>query len=656
MCGIAGLVRMGSIRACESDERTALLMADALAHRGPDDTGVWADGTGVVLGHKRLAILDLSVAGHQPMSSRSSRYVIVFNGEIYNHLELRNALATVTGSYIWRGQSDTETILECFEAWGVERTLKQMVGMFAIALWDKRDRTLTLMRDRFGEKPLYYGWNNNNFLFGSELKALTVHPEWSAEIDREALSLYLRYGYVPTPYSIWRGIKKLPPGSYVVLAGATTGRPVLCDPIAYWSARTFSDQGGVKNQTDALATDELDRLLHQSVKGQMLSDVPVGAFLSGGIDSSTVVAVMQSEALRPVQTFTIGFTERDYDESRYAKAVAQHLKTDHIEMHVSPADAQGLISRLPTMYDEPFSDVSQLPTHLVSVLAKQRVSVSLSGDGGDELFGGYNRHVLGSQLWSRMQKVPLGIRQLLGNLVIKISPTGWDKLGGYLPNSLRQPMLGDKVHKLAGLCAAAAPEDIYKWLVSHEREPERLLLGSEGHSKVLTTWAQTEAEQFQQTSVNERMMFNDVVGYLTDDILCKVDRAAMAVSLETRVPLLDHRIAEFAFSLPLHMKIRSGQGKWLLRQVLNRYVPQELIDRPKQGFGVPLDSWLRGPLRKWAESLLEPSRLRKEGYLNAELVTEKWREHISEQRNWQNWLWNVLMFQAWHEKWVNGVK
>jgi len=656
MCGIAGLVRVGPSGARESDERTALLMANALAHRGPDDTGVWADGTGVVLSHKRLAILDLSVAGHQPMNSRSGRYVIVFNGEIYNHLELRSALATLTGSYIWRGQSDTETILECFEAWGIEHTLKQMVGMFAIALWDKTERTLTLMRDRFGEKPLYYGWNRNNFLFGSELKALTAHPEWSAEIDREALSLYLRYGYVPTPYTIWRGIKKLQPGSYVVLASITTGRSVACDPVAYWSARTLSDQGVAKDQTDALATDELDRLLHQSVKSQMLSDVPVGAFLSGGIDSSAVVAVMQSEALRPVQTFTIGFTEKDYDESRYAMAVARHLKTDHIEMCVSPADVQGLISRLPTMYDEPFSDVSQLPTHLVSVLAKQHVSVSLSGDGGDELFGGYNRHVLGSQLWSCMQRVPLGIRQLLGNLTIKISPTGWDKLCSYLPNNVRQPMLGDKVHKLASLCAAAGPEDIYKWLVSHEREPVKLLLGLDRSSTEPITWAQKECSQLQQASIAERMMFNDIVGYLTDDILCKVDRAAMAVSLETRVPLLDHRIAEFAFSLPLHMKIRSGQGKWLLRQVLNRYLPQELVDRPKQGFGVPLDSWLRGPLREWAQTLLEPSRLQKEGYLNVELVAEKWREHLSGQRNWQNWLWNVLMFQAWHEKWVIDVE
>jgi asparagine synthase (glutamine-hydrolysing) len=626
-------------------------MVNALAHRGPDDVGVWADSAGVALAHRRLSIIELSAAGHQPMVSGSGRYILVFNGEIYNHLALRQTLAD-TEPQKWLGHSDTETLLACIEAWGLEQTLKQLVGMFAIALWDRTEGSLALARDRFGEKPLYYGWNHGKFLFGSELKALVAHPNWSAEVDRHALSLYVRYGYVPTPYSIWAEIKKLVPGSYLILSSVDLANNVQAKPIVYWSARAFVDQAKPQKLTDIEATKKLDQLLQQSINGQMLADVPLGAFLSGGIDSSTVVAMMQAESALPVQTFTIGFSEKDYDEATYAKAVAQHLKTSHTELYVSAKDALDLIPQLSNIYDEPFADASQLPTHLVSLLARQHVKVSLSGDGGDELFGGYNRHRFGPKIWRSLQKMPLGLRHFLGETIKKISPMNWDKFGNVLPQSIRQPTFGDKAHKLAGLSMATTVEDVYQWLVSSDRDPEQVLTEMYSDWVMQGTWAATEMSLLQCEDSAERMMFNDVVAYLTDDILCKVDRAAMAIGLETRVPLLDHRIAEFAFQLPQNMKIRNGQGKWLLRQVLDRYVPSVLIERPKQGFGVPIDTWLRGPLRDWAEGLLAPSRLRREGFFNEQLVTTRWQEHLSGKKNWQYWLWNILMFQAWQARWM----
>lgn len=651
MCGIAGLIDLEFANNSADHERIARSMANALVHRGPDDIGVWVDSVGVALAHRRLSIIDLSSAGHQPMLSSTGRYVLVFNGEIYNHLELRQ-LMSAQKRYTWRGQSDTETLLRCIEEWGLEQTLKQLVGMFAIALWDRAERSLTLVRDRFGEKPLYYGWNKNQFLFGSELKALVANPKWSGEVNRSALSLYVRYGYIPAPESIWVGIKKLVPGTYVVLSASDQNQRRLSEPITYWNAREIADQAKQQTLTALTATQTLDKLLHQSIQGQMLADVPLGAFLSGGVDSSTVVAVMQAESTLPVQTFTIGFPEKGYDEATYARAVARHLKTSHTELYVTAKDAVEILPALQNIYDEPFADASQVPTHLVSMLAKKSVTVSLSGDGGDELFGGYNRHIFGPKLWRGMQTVPHGLRQLLGEAVKKISPTRLDKAGNWLPSAFKQPMLGDKLHKLAGLAAATSSEEIYQWLVSSERDPQSVLLGQYAELASPRTWGETEMKHLKCEDIATRMMFNDVVTYLTDDILCKVDRAAMSVGLETRVPLLDHRIAEFALQLPLDMKIRGGQGKWLLRQVLNKYVPATLIERPKQGFGVPLDTWLRGPWREWAQELLEPRRLQQEGFFNEVVVTQRWNEHLTGNKNWQYWLWNILMFQAWKGKWL----
>ena len=642
MCGIAGFLAASAVADLESPARR---MADTLVHRGPDDGGVWVDGaSGVALAHRRLAILDLSPAGRQPMISDCGRYVIVFNGEIYNHLDLRKEL----GKRAWRGHSDTETLLAGFEAWGVGETLKRAVGMFALVLWDRRDRSLMLARDRFGEKPLYYGWQGDSFLFGSELKSLVAHPAWHGEVDRDALALFIRYGYVPLPRSIWRGVAKLLPGSILILP-ADTPAGVLPAPTFYWRARDLAN-AGVCNDLDAqAAADELELRLRRAIARQMVADVPLGAFLSGGVDSSTVVALMQAQSERPVKTFTIGFAEGDYNEADYAKAVAAHLGTEHTELYVSPADAMAVIARLPGMYDEPFGDVSQIPTHLVAAMARQHVTVSLSGDGADELFGGYNRYFLGRAIWRGMRWLPLGLRRLTGQGITAVSPARWDSLGRLLPRRFRQPMIGDRAHKLASIVTAARAEDVYRWLISHEREPERIVVDGRESRQACELWADHEMRILQRTDFSERMMFNDLMGYLTDDILCKVDRAAMATSLETRAPFLDHQVAEFAWRLPLHMKIRDGQGKWLLRQVLYRYVPRTLIERPKQGFGVPIDAWLRGPLREWAESLLDESRLRREGFFHPEQIRRKWEEHLSGRRNWQYWLWNVLMFQAWLE-------
>ncbi len=646
MCGIAGFLATST----DTDlEAWARRMADSLVHRGPDDTGVWGDATaGVALAHRRLSILDLSPAGHQPMASACGRYVVVFNGEIYNHLDLRKELRPEE----WRGHSDTETLLAACQAWGIQETLQRAAGMFALALWDRHDRALTLARDRFGEKPLFYGWQGDSFLFGSELKALAAHPAWRGEVNRDALALFMRYSYVPAPLSIWQGIAKLPPGGLLTLPlDASAG--VLPAPTFYWRALEAAHVAIRNDLDDQAEIEELDRRLRQTIAGQMVADVPLGAFLSGGVDSSTVVALMQAQSARPVRTFTIGFDEGDYNEAEYAKAVAVHLGTEHTELYVSPADAMAVIPRLPDMYDEPFGDVSQIPTHLVAAMARQHVTVSLSGDGGDELFGGYNRYFLGRSLWRGMRRMPFGLRRLAAQGITAVSPARWDSLGRLLPSRFWQPMVGDRAHKLASIMTATSADDVYRWLVSHERNPESVVVAGRENWPGREFWANHEMRLLQRGDFSERMMFNDLVSYLPDDILCKVDRAAMAANLETRVPFLDHRIAEFAWQLPLNMKIRDGQGKWLLRQVLYRYVPKALIERPKQGFGVPIDAWLRGPLREWAEDLLDESRLRREGYFHAAPIRLKWEEHLSGRRNWQYWLWNVLMFQSWRERWCS---
>ncbi len=647
MCGITGFWMAAAIGEGEL-VATATAMARRLQSRGPDDSGAWADATeGLVLAHRRLSILDLSAAGHQPMCSASGRYAITFNGEIYNHLELRKLLGD--GDGLWRGHSDTETILAAIEAWGIDGALRRMVGMFAFALWDRERRELTLARDRLGEKPLYYGRQGKAFLFASELKAITAHPSWSGKVDRDALALFMRYGYVPLPHSIWQGVRKLLPGSYLTLSRETI-IGTLPTPTLYWRAQAVAGAEIRTDLDDEAATGELDIHLRRAVAGQMIADVPLGAFLSGGVDSSVVVALMQAQSSRPVQTFSIGFTEADYNEAVHAKAVAAHLGTAHTEFYLGHADVFTVIPRLPEMYDEPFGDSSQIPTHLVAAMARRQVKVCLSGDGGDELFGGYNRYFWGRSIWRTLGPLPRSLRSLAGLAIGAMSPQAWDRLGRHLPNRLRQPALGDRLHKLAAVINVADTDEMYRRLVTQHREPGSIVIG--GAEPPI--WADAEAACFAASArgadFTERMMFHDLVGYLSDDILAKVDRAAMAVSMETRIPLLDHRLVEFALSLPLHLKIRNGQGKWLLRQVLYRYVPKNLIERPKQGFGIPLDAWLRGPLRDWAEALLDESRLRNEGFLRPDPIRQKWLEHLSGRRNWQHWLWNVLMFQSWREK------
>ena len=581
------------------------------------------------------------------MHSSSQRFVLAFNGEIYNHQDLRAALP----KQFWRGHSDTETILAAIDCWGIKATLPRLVGMFAIALWDRERHELTLARDRCGEKPLYYGWHSGCVLFASELKAFGAHSGWRPELDRNALALYLRFGYVPMPHCIWRDVCKLLPGSYLTLSTEceTNNLPA---PTLYWRAGEIATKLPRNDLDDLEAVNQLDTLLRRVVAGQMIADVPLGAFLSGGVDSSVIVALMQAQSASSIQTFSIGFSEADYNEAVYAKVVAQHLGTSHTELYLTPSDALAVIPKLPDIFDEPFGDSSQIPTYLVASIARRHVKSCLSGDGGDELFGGYNRYVWGRSIWHRMEILPRGFRQLVARVIKGVSPQILDLLGQHLPKSLQQPALGDRLHKLAEVIDAVSSDEFYQRLIYQHRDEESIVIG--GNESPI--WAEAEITRFVATAggtdFSERMMFHDLVGYLSDDILTKVDRAGMAASLETRIPMLDHRLVEFAWSLPLHMKIRHGNGKWLLRQVLYRYVPRELIERPKQGFGIPLDGWLRGPLRDWAESLLDESRLRREGYLKPELIRQRWNEHLSGRRNWQHWLWNVLMFQAWQERWV----
>jgi asparagine synthase (glutamine-hydrolysing) len=622
-------------------------MTSALAHRGPDDFGYWCQrDVGLALGQRRLSIVDLSPAGHQPMRSASGRYEIIFNGEIYNHRAVRSELEAAGLGAAWRGHSDTETLLAAIEAWGLQRALQRCVGMFALALWDRESRRLSLARDRAGEKPLYYGRSGSAFLFGSELKALQAHPAFRGEVDRGCLALFLRHCYVPEPLSIFKGIQRLPAGT--ILEVNQDGS--YASPVPYWSFESLVAAGQSEpfRGTDQEATDALDRLLAEAVRIQMEADVPLGAFLSGGIDSSLVVALMQRQSTRRVRTFTIGFSEREYDESAHARAVAQHLGTDHTELRVTPAESMAVIPRLAQIYDEPFADSSQIPTFLVAQLARQHVTVSLSGDAGDELFGGYNRYVWATRVWGAGRM--LGPLRGIGARSLRaLTPETWTRLLSYgkplLPSRWRAAQPGDKVHRVADLLDCSRPE-LYRLLVSHWANPGQVVMrATEPASPLTQLMNRTGALGFE-----EQMMWWDFMTYLPGDILVKVDRAAMAVSLETRVPLLDHRVIEFAWSLPLHMRVRAGEGKWLLKQLLSRYVPRALFQRPKTGFGVPLDSWLRGPLRDWAEALLDESRLRRDGFLNPQPIRQAWLDHLSGRRNRAYWLWDVLMFQSWWDE------
>jgi asparagine synthase (glutamine-hydrolysing) len=646
MCGLAGFLTEKQWNVSYDLLKS---MAARITHRGPDAEGFWSEPqAGIGLAHRRLSILDLSDAGSQPMASVDGRFIIAFNGEIYNHNDIRRTLqASSASTLVWRGHSDTETLLAGFSQLGVEKTINMATGMFAFALWDKQMSMLTLGRDRLGEKPLYYGWQGSTFLFGSEIKALQAHPAFNATIDRGALSLFLRHSYIPSPYSIFDGISKMLPGTMLTVSLAKR-EPIIS---TYWSGAAVIEQGVAspfKCSTEQ-AVNELEVLLLEAVGQQMVADVPLGAFLSGGIDSSTVVGLMQQQSSRPVKTFTIGFHEQGYDEAKHAQAVAKHLGTDHTELYVSPEQALDVVSRLPQLYDEPFGDSSQIPTFLVSQLARQHVTVSLSGDAGDELFCGYNRYQLTQKLWRKLSLVPRPARSLLAKALTSVSPNAWHRLaesaGASLPHAARVAQLGDKFHKGAGVLTSETIDDLYLGLVSQWQDPASVVIGGIEPSTLL----RGNAPELTGLSDVERMMALDLLTYLPDDILTKVDRAAMGVSLETRVPFLDHRVVEWAWRLPQAMKLRDGQSKWILRQVLYRHVPRALIERPKMGFGVPIDAWLRGPLRPWAEALLEESRLEKEGYLHPAHIRQKWQEHLSGGRNWQYQLWNVLMFQVWLE-------
>ncbi len=641
MCGFAGFIDL----ARSTPEADLLARAEGMAaqlyRRGPDGDGVWADASaGLAMGHRRLAILDLSPTGHQPMVSADGRYVIAYNGEVYNFPELRAELEA--GGVAFRGSCDTEVVVEAIAAWGLEAALGRMTGMFALALWDKAERILCLARDRLGIKPLYWGRCGDHFLFASEIKALRAHPAWTATVDRDALAAYLRFGYVPAPRSIYAGIAKLEPGTFLTLRDGDEA-----EIRRYWDLReiTLSARARQRDMDDCEATERLDGLLRDAVKGRMAADVPLGAFLSGGVDSSTVTALMQAQSSHPVKTFSIGFSESAFDESSEAAAVARHLGTDHTELIVSPADARAVIPHLPDIYDEPFADSSQIPTYLVSRLARGQVSVALSGDGGDEIFAGYNRHRLAAGPWPRLERVPLALRRLASSSLRGLPPALWDFLFSLSPKRLRHVLTGDRMHKLATVLAGADGADLYGRLVSQWSDPESLVV--EGARERERIWDDPGLMR-DLPELMARMRYMDTVGYLPGDILTKLDRASMAVSLETRVPLIDHRVVEFATGLPPHMLIRGQRGKWLLRQVLHRYVPEELVTRPKTGFGVPLDSWLRGPLRDWAEGLLSRSRLEEEEFFAPAPVRRAWKEHLSGRRNHQHKLWAALMFQAWH--------
>lgn len=648
MCGLVGFLGGLAQQEAQSNEGLLRQMADSIVHRGPDDAGYWFDlNQSIALGHRRLSIVDLSPAGHQPMHSKSERYVLVFNGEIYNHLALRIELEK-GGDIAWRGHSDTETLLAGFSTWGIQGTLERSIGMFAIAVWDRQTNRLTLARDRIGEKPLYYGWqgsgNSAVFLFGSELKALRAHPAFHAEVDRDALSLLLRHNYVPAPHSIYKGIAKLNPGCLLTVSLKQREPEV----VTYWSGAKVAT-AGVANRFTGSATqavDELETLLKDAVRQQMMADVPLGAFLSGGVDSSTVVALMQTQSPRPVKTFTIGFNEAGYNEAVHAKAVAKHLGTEHTELYVTAEQAMAVIPRLPALYDEPFADSSQIPTFLVSQLARQHVTVSLSGDAGDELFCGYSRYQITANLWHKLSVLPIPLRKLMAQGVKCVSPQAWNHLTALVPRSVRGANIGDKLHKGANVLASGSVDALYLGLASHWADPASVVIGGLEPATLLTG----NAPNLSGLDEIERMMALDMLTYLPDDILAKVDRASMGVSLESRVPFLDHRVVEFAWRLPQAMKLREGQTKWALRQVLYRHVPKALIERPKMGFAVPLQDWLRGPLRDWAESLLDEARLEREGYFHPAPVRQKWAEYLSGQRNWTPHLWCVLMFQAWLEE------
>lgn len=656
MCGIAGILDPGRRLPPGSLGALAEAMAERIVHRGPDAGGAWADAdAGIALGHRRLSILDLSETGRQPMESADGRFVIAFNGEIYNFKDIRAELARSGDRF--RGHSDTEVMLAAFSRWGIADSVRRFRGMFAFALWDRLEGNLHLGRDRIGEKPLYYGRAGGVFLFASELKAFRAFPDWRPEIDRDALALYFKGSCVPAPYSIFKGIGKLPPGTLLRVPGTGPDAGAGTSPEPYWSLAEVAE-AGIRDPFrggEAEAADELERRLRAVIGDQMIADVPLGAFLSGGVDSSAVVALMQAQSTRPVRTFTIGFHEKSYDEATHAKAIARHLGTEHTEMYVDARAALEVVPSLPEVYDEPFADYSQIPTLLLSRLTRRHVTVCLSGDGGDELLGGYNRYHQGPRIWNRVRRIPRGMRKLASAAVGAVPSSVWEgSLAGMeplLPMRVRQINIPDKLEKFLEVMAAGDAGDIYPSLVTHWKDSTRLVPGSrELATRLSDRDAWPRLPDFVQT-----MIYLDTMTYLPDDIMVKVDRAAMHASLESRAPYLDHELVAFAWSLPLAMKIKDGRGKHLLREVLHRHVPRGLMERPKMGFAIPMRSWLRGPLREWAEDLLGERRLREEGILDAALVRRAWSDNQSGRRNLQSQIWCILMFQAWlaaQKEWI----
>ena len=648
MCGITGFIQSSNL--IGSWEDILLSMSNQISHRGPDSDGIWFDKeTGIGLAHRRLAIIDLSPEGHQPMLSGSGRYVIVFNGEIYNYQKLMDDLIAL--GHQFRGHSDTEVILAAIEQWGVKGAVSRFTGMFAIALWDRQTKSLSLVRDRLGEKPLYYGEIGTAFAFGSELKALKAHPQWDGGIDPDALTLYMKHGYIPAPHSIYKGVKKLAPGS-ILTVDFSRSDSVITETV-YWSIDDVIYEGHINPLTgpDEDMIGGLEHLLLASVKQQMVADVPLGAFLSGGIDSSTIVALMQSLSSQPVQTFSIGFDYEGYDEAGYARQIACHLGTNHTELYVTADDAMSVIPKLPLIYDEPFADSSQIPTYLVSELARQHVTVSLSGDGGDELFCGYTRYFMVDNIWKKLSLLPRCSRRLVASIILRTPVERLDVLFKWLNplfSKYSQPgRVGDKLKKAAYLLSAADPDEFYSLFTTSRVDVDGLLMARnyEQEADVLPN----ENKSLPFNSFVSKMMYKDTIKYLPDDILVKVDRATMAHSLESRIPFLDHRVVEYAWRLPLSVKYRNDQGKWILRQVLNKYVPEKYFERPKMGFGVPMGNWLSGPLRDWGEALLDENDIQQQGYFNADVIRKKWTEHSQGVRNWHGQLWSVLVFQAWLE-------
>ncbi|KAB2850718.1 MAG: asparagine synthase (glutamine-hydrolyzing) [Hyphomicrobiaceae bacterium] len=642
MCGIAGFFDPAGRRPAEWLERLAGAMEKSLTHRGPDEGNIWCDAdAGLAFAHRRLSIVDLSPAGRQPMVSASGRSVICYNGEIYNAEEVRAALGQKAPN--WRGHSDTEAILELFDAKGVEASMPKLNGMFAFALYQRDNRRLWLARDRLGEKPLYWAMHEGALLFASELRALRQVPGFDPDLDRNAVASYLRHGYYPHPHTVYQGVRQLPPGHILSFAAGS-------DPQvkAYWSLADAVRQGRANPflGSEAEAIDALEALLGDAVKRRMVADVPLGAFLSGGYDSSAVVALMQKSSARPVRTFSIGFDNQIFNEAPHARAVAAHLGTDHTELYVTARDAQALIPNLADMFDEPFADSSQIPTHLVSRLARPHVTVALSGDGGDELFAGYNRYAQGALFQSSAGRIPRAVRNVGASALRAMSPESWDRLFALAPRRLRIPLAGDKMHKLADV-AAVDGDEFYFRLVSAWLQPGDIVPAAR---EPMTLVSDPSVKDVVPDFV-ERMQYRDTLTYLPDDILTKVDRASMAVALEARVPILDHRVVEFAWRLPMAMKLKAGERKWILRQMLYRHVPKALLDRPKMGFGVPVGEWLRGPLKDWAESLLSERALKASGLVEPGPVRARWEEHLSGRRNWFSSLWTVLMLEAWHSRW-----